>query len=223
MNAQEKNENTILERSMQFVNEQEWTPTLLNANSNVLYNTVMFNGRIFSWSLRGDNQSAVFINGVNIVTPLHNFRSADVYAGLQNTFHKDAVVVNGVVSEEGHAIESVVNYISNDVPVGTPKLNWSTGIANSIYSKSMSIKYVNGLDFMGYRKSIDLVFQQSEPGTVPIGYKRNIAFAFSVNKEYVRDRKFGFSILWNIGDQGKVATTVKEAFDLSKQSTYSPN
>lgn len=221
--GQEKNELFAFEQNMQTMDERQWTPTLLNASSNVLYNTVMYNGRIFSWSIRGDNNSTTFLNGVNLSSPLSHLRGNDLYTGLQNSFHKEDLVLHGAFSENGYVAKPTVNYFSNEVIVGGKKYSVSTGISNSIYSNNITLNYQNGAGLNGIRQSYGLTFQQSEPSSVPIGYKKSFGFAYSIHKDFLYDRYLGFSILWNIGDQGKAATSVKETYVLTGQRTYSPN
>lgn len=221
--GQENNEEYNVEKFEQLANRYEWVPTLLNANSNPVFNMVMYNGRIFSWNIRGEQNAVTVVDGISWQTALKKWRPGDLFAGLHSEFYNNAMVVNGTMSEYGYAQSANVHYVVTEAPETKKSLVVATGFSNTIYTHQIRVHYNSGLIYNNWYTNTGIIIQQSPSGLIPNGYKKSVGLVHSINKQINDNSKFGFSLLWNIGDQGKSSTTVNETYMLTGMRTYNPN
>lgn len=221
--GQEQNEEKLLEQNEQSINRFDWIPSLLNANSNPLYNAVIYNGSNIAWTLRGERHPASVIDGISWESPLQSWRPGDLYAGLQNEFHSTGVSVNGAFSEQSYSTHSTVIYKSAEIQDVKKILSINTSFSNTANTNMLKVHYVNGLNAYKWRQSIGVILQQSPPGFVVNGFKENVGLVFGMDKDFHNNRKFGFSIVWNNASQTKASTTVSETYALSGSKSYQPS
>jgi hypothetical protein len=65
--------------------------------------------------------------------------------------------------------------------------------------------------------------QWMPPATVAIGYKKSAGFLYSAERKISNSKSLQFSFAWNLNDQSKESTTVKEMYALSGQRDYQSN
>lgn len=223
LHSQENKEDYDLEKLEQTANRHEWTPTLLTANSSALSNMVMYNGRVFSWTNRGSQNGITVIDGIAWNSTLKKWSPSDLYAGLQSELHNNGLAVNGTFSEFGYLQNSSIHYVTTAVPEGKKSFLVASGFSNSIYTNQFRLHYNSGVVYNNWRSSSGLVIQQSPSGFIANGYKKSIGLVISLEKQFSANEKIGVTLIWNVGDQSKAATTVNETYSLSGQRTYNPN
>ena len=222
LSAQEQEDPLPIILNEQSERALDWVPTLLNANNSSLYNSVIFNGRIFGWYLRGENNSLSVIDGIQYTSPLNKWRFWDLISGLQGQFQKTTLSINGAFTDQGHNQSTIVNYLSSSPQEGIKNLNIGSSVSNSIFANSFNARITSPNIRKGWRSSLGIVFQHMPSLMTTASYKESVGIVYGMEKRVSLKNNLGFTVVWNYSDQSKVATSVKEAFDLAKNNTYNP-
>ncbi len=222
LTAQEQQDPLPTVLNEQSEHSLDWVPTLLNATNSSLYNAVIFNGRSFGWQLRGENNTLSVIDGIQYTSPLNKWRYWDLIAGLQSQLYKTGMSINGSFSDQGHYQSLVVNYLSSAPQLGNKSINIGSSISNSIFANSVSVRINNPNFWNHWQSSLGIVLQHMPSWMATASYKESIGLVYGLEKQLTPKNSIGFSLIWNYSDQSKIATTVKEAFNLAKQNTYNP-
>lgn len=220
--AQEHEDILPTELNEQSEHSLDWVPTLLNASNSSLYNAIIFNGRSFGWQLRGENNSISVIDGIQYSSPLNKWRYWDLFAGLQSQMYKTQLSINGAFADQGHYQSLVVNHLTTAPQIGNKNLHIGSSVSNSIFANSISARINTPNLWNNWRSSLGIVLQHIPNRMTAASYKESIGLVFGIEKQLTPKNSVGFSIIWNYSDQSKMATTVKEAFELAKQNTYNP-
>ncbi|MEN9696761.1 MAG: hypothetical protein RLZ56_182 [Bacteroidota bacterium] len=204
-------------------NRMDWMPTLLNANSELLFNTVQHNGNLFSWQLRGIQNTAVFVDGIHWSMANSNWNTNHLYQGFYNALHSIASVGNGVFAEQIYYPQSHLFYATS-FPYESKK-QWAiqTNIANRNYGNALSMQYHSGRMLHDWRYRIAGFVQWMPPASFVIGYKKSAGALWSAERNLPHRNSIQFSLIWNFNDQSKVNSTLKEMYELSGQRDYQSN
>lgn len=222
INAQETDEPLTPIFIEQIEHAADWIPTLLNASNSSLYNSIIFNGRIVGWYLRGDNNASSVLDGIQYASPLNKWRFWDLLAGMQGQIRRTNLSVNGVFTDEGYFQNSNVSFLSSSVQDGNKNINIGTAVSNSMYANSLSIRMNTPNLINHWRSSFGLVLQHMPTQIKTASYKESIGLIYGLEKQLSKKNNVGFTFFWNYSDQSKVSTAVKEVFDLTHQNTYNP-
>jgi len=222
LSAQEQEELLPTDFSERSEHAADWVPTLLNANNSSLYNAIIFNGRSLGWQLRGESNALSVIDGIQYTSPLNKLRYWDLFAGLQIHLYKTGLFINGAFSDQGQYQSTVVNHLSTAPQPANKNINVGSAISNSIFANSISVRINSPNLWNNWRSVIGFVFQHMPSRSATASYKESIGLVFGIEKQLSLNNSIGFTLIWNYIDQSKMATTVKEAFDLAKQNTYNP-
>jgi hypothetical protein len=229
LQAQEVNELPHNEEEVNTVGystqAQAWLPGLLNASSNPLYTTILFNGRIFSWNLRGENDFAKIVDGIDWQAGMLQWNGSRLFNGLNNVYSAKEVLVNGNVSNNGYWTHSNISIVSSENTEEKKSIAIATGLSNVNnlnHTKSIQLIGRTGRLSSNYKMSYGVKLEDAPLGVLPIGFKKTTLLFYSIDRQWNANH-FGFTFLWNYVDQGKSATAVNEMFDLSKQRNYNPS
>ena len=221
--GQSLNESNLIETDVDVKNRYEWLPTLLSASSNTLYNTIVFNGAVFSWSWRGANNSVTLIDGIDWSSSLKKWKPADLFAGMVGNFQINQIAVAGDFSDLGYSIHPNLHSISTQNQVDNETLLVRAGFANNSLINNLSAQYSFRINKYKWRSSLGLALQVAPVGLLPSAYKNRIAVHYNINKQFSNHSYLGFSFIWNDADQSKATTIANESYRLSGQKTYNPN
>jgi len=222
LSAQEQEDPLPIILNEQSEHSIDWISTLLNANNSSMYNAIIFNGRTFGWHLRGENNAQSVLDGIQYTSPLNKWRFWDLFSGLQGQFYKTAISINGEFTDQGHNQNSIVNYLSSAPIEGNKNINIGSSVSNSIFANSYSVRINTPNLRNNWRSTFGIVFQHMPSHMTTASYKESVGLVYGLEKQLSPKNNIGFTIVWNYSDQSKVATSVKEAFDLAKQNTYNP-
>jgi hypothetical protein len=224
--AQVVNEHIVQEDEAYTHSTADWIPSMLNATSNPLYNFVAYNGRIFSWNLRGETKSAKIIDGINWQSNIRQWSSELLVPGLGNMFKRNEILLNGVHSKSGYWAYPTISIVSSE----NTQEKKSFSVLNSFSAthqtnnlKTISIVYHSGLMAKQTKLSAAVKMEDAPFGVLPNGYKQQLNLFLSIDKNWNHLSSIGLSLFWNLGDQGRAATYTNEVFALSRQRAYSPN
>jgi hypothetical protein len=224
--AQVANENSIQEEESPSNSNTEWVASMLNATTNPLFNFVTFNGRIFSWHLRGEAQSAKIIDGINWHATIRQWNGDRLFIGMNHVFKRNDLILNGAYSANGYWAYPAIHILSTENTQEKKSATFSSSFSNTSNTnqlKSIAILYRSGLRPHQLNMSAAIKMEDAPFGVLPNGFKQSLHLFFSVDKKWNNTATLGISVLWNISDQGRAATTTNEAFTLSQQRAYSPN
>jgi len=225
-NAQSTVENTFNEELANTHENQDWIPGLLNASSNPLYNMIVFNGRIFSWNMRGENQVAKIVDGIDWHSNIKQWNGEHLFTSMNYAFKKKEILINGSFSNNGYWTYPTLNLLSseniNDKKSITISSNFSN-TANVSQTKSISLISKWVLPTEKLHATFAIKYEDAPIGIAPIGFKQSVNLFFSIDKKLPYNQNIGLTFLWNYLDRGKAATSVYESYLLSGQRTYSPN
>ncbi len=205
-------------------NSIDWVPTLLNANSSVLYKMSLYNGFVFSWTPRGgvDTRTS-FIDGLNWHSNLAGWNASFTYAGLYKGFRKEGSVVNNELSDLGYGTNGTAQYFNSNANGFKKSLIIGTGFSNNSYINASNVQWSSGKLGSHWYVNMNLVFQVTPNGLLPNGFKQINGVLVSIEKLLKHQHSFGFTLWWDVNAQGKVSPSVEEAFDLSGVRNYNPS
>jgi hypothetical protein len=226
LKAQSTGENSFHDEEPYSHSNLDWVPGLLDANVSPLYNFVVYNGRIFSWNLRGVNQVAKIIDGIDWHSNIQQWNGDHLFIGMNYVFKRTAVLMNGAMSNNGYWTYPTLNVLSSENT--TDKKSFSivstfSNTSNVNQTKSILLLSRSGLHSSKINTTYAIKIEDAPVGVLPFGYKKLANVFFSLDKKLKLNNTIGLSFLWNYLDQGRAATTVNEAFVLSQQRVYSPN
>ena len=224
--AQVANESIVHEEESLSISNTEWVSTMLNASANPLFNFVTFNGRIFSWNLRGEAQSAKIIDGIHWQSAIKQWNGDRLFAGMNYAFKRNDLILNGAYSANGYWAYPAIQILSSENTQEKKSTTISSSFSktsNTNQLKSIALLYRTGLRSHHLNMSTAIKIEDAPFGVLPNGFKQSLNLFFSVDKTFNNTASLGLSLFWNISDQGRAATTTNEAFTLSQQRAYSPN
>lgn len=220
------NENIVQEEEVYAPSTVDWVPSMLNATVNPLYNFVTFNGRIFSWNLRGETQNAKIVDGINWHSNIRQWSGDRLFTSISNVFKRNELLLNGSHSKNGYWAFPSLTLLSTE----NNQEKKSITIANSFSAtqqtnnlKTVTVIYRSGEMRNQIKLSAALKLEDAPFGVLPNGYKQALNMFLSIDKKLNHLSSIGVSLFWNIGDQGRAATTTNEVLALSQQRAYSPN
>ena len=224
--GQDKNEDEVVNSniylSQDVYNRIVWVPSLLNAGQSPLYTMVQYNGSNISWTLRGRQDQAIIIDGVNWASPLKKIRLTDLYSGLQNELSSQNTIMNGAFSENGYVAELNAHYLNSISEERRKTISISLGFGNTINANNINFHFNNDAKENKWHYSIGARLQQSQPGFLLNGFKHSQGIVFLAEKPFLNKSRIGFSLIWDYSDQSKSATVVNEVHELSRQRNYNP-
>ncbi len=201
-----------------------WIPTLLSANTAVINRMSQFNGFVFSWTLRGEqNSKSVFMDGINWQSNLSGWNSGFSYAGLYKSFRQDGNVLHDELTSSGYGNAGSTQFFSSNAALFKKAFIIGTGFSNSSYVHESHLQYSTGKLKHNWFLNSNLIMQETPIGMLPNGYKQVRGALISVDKFFNPGQKIGFTFLLDINSQGKVSPSVKEAYELAKQRNYNPS
>lgn len=202
----------------------DWIPTLLNASIAPIYRMSQFNGFVFSWTPRGEqNSKSVFMDGINWQSNLSGWNSGFSYAGLYKSFRQDGNVIHNELSSSGYGSVGNTQFFSSNAAQFRKAFIIGTGFSNSSYVHESHLQYSTGKLKNNWYLNSNLIVQETPIGMLPNGYKQVRGALISVEKLVNLEQKVGFTFLLDINNQGKVSPSVKEAYELAKQRNYNPS
>jgi hypothetical protein len=219
-------QNAVQEEDAYARNNMDWVSSLLNAGVNPLYNFVIYNGRIFSWNLRGENQSLKIIDGINWRSNIKMWSADHLFTGINFVYKKTETIVNGAVSSNGYwpyATVSIMNAENTLQKKEIAILGSFSSTSNVQNVKSFALHYTSGIQAHQIYWSSAIKIEDAPLGVLPNGFKKSFHLFYGLDKILKKQASIGLSILWNMADQGRAATTTNEMFLLSQQRVYSPN
>ena len=224
LNAQEDQPLPIAFSRNESSNGIDWIPTLLNANTAPINRMSQFNGFVFSWTPRGEqNSKSVYMDGINWQSNLSGWNSGFSYAGLYKSFRQDGYVVHDELVVSGYGNAGSTQFFSANAALFRKSFIMGTGFSNSSYIYESHVQYSTGKLKNNWFLNSNLILQETPIGMLPNGYKQVRGALISVDKLFNPEQKIGFTFLWDINSQGKVSPSVKEAYALAKQRNYNPN
>ena len=224
--AQVANESIVHEEESLSISNTEWVSTMLNASANPLFNFVTFNGRIFSWNLRGEAQSAKIIDGIHWQSAIKQWNGDRLFAGMNYAFKRNDLILNGAYSANGYWAYPAIHILSSENTQEKKSTTFSSSFSktsNTNQLKSITLLYRTGFRPHHLNMSTSIKIEDAPFGILPNGFKQSLNLFFSIDKTFNSNASLGLSLFWNISDQGRAATTTNEAFTLSQQRAYSPN
>jgi hypothetical protein len=225
-NAQIVNENIVHEDDAYSASSIDWVPSMLNATTNPLYNFVTFNGRVFSWNLRGEAQSARIIDGINWRSNIKEFSGDRLITGISNVFKRNELLINGAHTNSGYWTYPIVSILGTENTQEKKSITISNSFSATHQTnnlKGIAVIYHSGLMANQIKWSTAVKMEDAPLGVLPNGYKQSLNVFFSIDKKWNHLSSIGLSLFWNLGDQGRAATYTNEVFVLSQQRAYSPN
>ena len=202
----------------------DWIPTLLNANTAAIYKMSQFNGFVFSWTPRGEqNSKSIYLDGHNWQSNLSGWNSGFSYAGLYKSFRQDGNIVNDELAAAGYGSIGATQFFSSNATQFRKSIILGTGFSNSSYVHESHVQFSSGKLKHNWFINSNVIIQETPIGLLPNGYKQVRGGLISADKLLRNEQSIGFTFLMDINSQGKVSPSVKEAFLLSKQRNYNPN
>ena len=226
LEAQLVNENSTQEGDTFTQWNADWIPGLLNASANPLHNLIFYNGRIFSWAGRGENQSIKIIDGINWHSNIGQWSGDHLFTGMNYIFKKNELLLNSAFSNSGYFKAPVINILSTENKIQKKSLTFHGNFFNTSNTnnlKSLAIHFNSGLLFKNVYSNFSFKVEEAPIGVLPNGFKKQLIVFFSVDKILDSNTNIGISVIWNLTDQGRAATTSSEMYALSRQSAYNPN
>lgn len=224
LNAQEDQPLPIAFSRNESSNGIDWIPTLLNANTAPINRMSQFNGFIFSWTPRGEqNSKSVYMDGINWESNLSGWNSGFSYAGLYKSFRQDGNIVHDELTPSGYGNAGSTQFFSANAALFRKAFIIGTGLSNSSYVHESHVQYSTGKLKHNWFLNSNLILQETPIGMLPNGYKQVRGALISIDKLFNPEQKIGFTFLWDLNSQGKVSPSVKEAYALAKQRNYNPN
>jgi hypothetical protein len=219
------NENNIQLEPSFSNNNAEWISTLLNAGNNGLHSLATYNGRIFSWNLRGENATIKIIDGINWHSNVGNWSGEHLFAGMNYIFKTNEIVTDYAHSSNGYFAHPNITFVSSENITEKKSIAafGSFSINNSSNLNSIALRLQFGPRPNNVYTGLAIKIEQAPVGVLPNGYKESFILSFNIDKKWKRNNKIGMVILWNFSSQGTVTTTTNEMFSLSKQRLYNPN
>ena len=202
--AQVANENSIQEEESPSNSNTEWVASMLNATTNPLFNFVTFNGRIFSWNLRGEVQSANIIDGINWHASIRQWNGDRLFIGMNHVFKRNDLILNGAYSANGYWAYPSIHILSTENTQEKKSATFSSSFSNTSNTnqlKSIAILYRSGLRPHQLNMSAAIKMEDAPFGVLPNGFKQSLHLFFSVDKKWNNTATLGISVLWNISDR----------------------
>ena len=221
--AEDFNEEQAYNTFIDWRLRMEMNPPILNATPNVLHTIAQYYGRHIGWSLRGNKESGTIIDGINWESPLKNWRLYDLYSGLQTEIQVSQSLISNAFSELGYISKDDARFLNTDIRQNKKLLTFGTGFSNAIFSNRIQVHYNSEFKENKWQYAAGATFQQSQVGLFPNGYHNSVGGVVVVQKSFANNRRLSFSLIWNLADQGKAATTVNEMFLLSQNRNYNPS
>ena len=225
-NTQIAGEQIVTDDELVAPSNEEWIPTLLNANGSPLYNFVIYNGRIFSWNIRGSAQSKRIVDGIDWQSSIGQWSGDPLFAGIQFAYKSKEVVINRSYTHSAYWGYPIVNLISSESVEEKKSLAVISTFSNTMNTsnmKSIALLLKSGLRPGNLIATTALKFEDAPYGVLPNGFKQSFHFLLSVDKKWKHNSSIGVSLLWTNTNQGRAATSSNEAIELSQQRAYSPN
>ena len=226
LEAQVVNENSTQEGDAFTQWNAEWIPSLLNASANPLYNLIIYNGRIFSWNVRGESQSTKIVDGINWHSIIGQWSGDHLFTGMNYIFKKNELLLNGTFSNSGYFNAPIVNMLSTENKIQKKSVIFYGNFSNTSNTnnlKSIAVQFNSGLLSKNLYSNFAVKVEEAPLGVLPNGFKKLVNVFFSVDKIVNINTNIGISVIWNLTDQGRAATTSSEMYALSQHSAYSPN
>jgi hypothetical protein len=224
LNAQDEQPLPIAFSRNESSNGIDWIPTLLSANTTPINRMSQFNGFVFSWVPRGEqNSKSVFMDGINWQSNLSGWNSGFSYAGLYKSFRQEGNNVNNEITAGGYGNGGSTQFFSANAAQFRKSFIMGTGFSNSSYVHESHLQYSTGKLKNNWFLNANLILQETPIGMLPNGYKQVRGALISVDKLVRHDQKIGFTFLLDVNSQGKVSPSVKEAYGLAKQRNYNPS
>ncbi len=224
--GQVANEHIVQEEDAYTNGNTDWIPSMLNAVSNPLYNLMIYNGRVFSWNLRGESGSVKMVDGINWHSKIGQWSGDHLFTGMNYIFKKNEVHLHGTFSSSGYFNTQIANVLSTENTVQkktTTFLGNFSNTSNTSNIKSMAIHFNDALALKNVHSNFAIKLEEAPLGILPNGYKKLANVFFSIDKKHNANTSIGLSFIWNYLDQGRAATTTNEMYALSQQRSYSPN
>jgi len=224
--AQVENENIVQEEIAYTSGNTDWIPSLLNANANPLYNFMIYNGRIFSWNLRGESGSVKIVDGIKWHSGIAQWSGDHLFTGMNYIFKKNEVHLNGAFSNNGYFNSNNTNILTTENVAQKKTTTFLGNFSNTNKSnntKNIAMHFNNVIAFKNVYSNFAIKLEEAPLGILPNGYKKLANVFFSIDKKANTNTNIGLSVLWNYSDQGRAATTSNEMYALSQQRSYSPN
>jgi len=223
LGAQEKEAPPPIELQEQSDHTYDWVPTMLNATNSSLYKMITFQGKTFGWHLRGDNTSVEIFDAIEYSNTLTKWRIGDIFSGLQSQFQRNGTSINGSFTDQGHVESENINYFSSSILEESKRINIGTAVSNSFFGSSLNFKIYKPNFWHHWNNTFSMVLQTTENSLVIGRYNKSVGIIYGIEKQLSKKNNLGLTVVWNYSDQSKMATAVKEAFELSQQNTYNPN
>ena len=220
--AQEKEAPPPIELQEQSDHAYDWVPTMLNATKSSLYNMITYQGKTFGWQLRGDNISIEIFDAIEYPSILNKWRLGDIFSGLQGQFQKKGTSINGSFTDQGHVESENVNYFSSSILEESKRINIGTAVSNSFFGSSLNFKMYKPNLWHHWKNTFSIALQTKDNSSFAGRYKKSVGIIYGIEKQLSKKNNLGLNVIWNYSDQSKMATAVKEAFELSQQNTYNP-
>lgn len=202
----------------------DWIPTLLSANTAPINRMSQFNGFVFSWTLRGEqNSKSVFMDGINWQSNLSGWNSGFSYAGLYKSFRQDGNVLHDELTSSVYGNAGSTQFFNSNAALFRKAFIIGTVFSNSSYIHESHVQYSTGKLKHNWFLNSNLIMQETPIGMLPNGYKQVRGALISVDKFFNTGQKIGFTFLLDINSQGKISPSVKEAYELAKQRNYNPS
>ncbi len=224
--GQVASENIVHDEDAHATNAVDWIPSLLNATANPLNNFVTFNGRIFSWNLRGENNAIRIVDGIHWHSNIKSWNGDRLITGINNVFKRDEFLFNSVYSKSGFWSFANISLMSSENTQEKKSITLSNSFSvtpqiNNL--KSVTAIYRTGLLSNKIKLSAAIKIEDAPLNVLPNGYKKAMHIFFSIDKKWNNQTSLGLSVFWNRSDQGRAATGTNEVILLSKQRSYSAN
>ena len=226
VHAQIAGEPIVIEDELVAQSNAEWIPTLLNASGSPLYNFVIYNGRIFSWNLRGSGQSKRIVDGIDWQSAIGQWSGDHLFTGINFAYKTKELVMNRSYSHNGYWGYPIANLISSESIEEKKSVAVTSAFSNTMntsHMKSIALLLKSGRRPGNLMATTALKFEDAPYGVLPNGFKQSFHLFLSVDKKWNHHSSIGVSLLWTNTNQGRAATSSSEAIELSQQRAYSPN
>lgn len=204
----------------------EWIPTLLNASANPLFNFVMYNGRIFSWNIRGSAVAKKIVDGIDWQSNIGQWSGDHLFTGISFAFKTKEVAINRVHSNNGYWGYPMTHLISSESLEEKKSITVISAFSNTMNTsnrKAVSLLLKTGLRPDNFSLNTAIKIEDAPNGILPNGFMQSLNVLLSIDKKLKLNSSIGISVIWNNTNQGRAATSSKEAIELSQQRAYSPN